>query len=55
LRNAAVFMAVVLALSLVRFFQEILSPLVVAAFMIVLVDGISRVPPPGCVPASAGR
>lgn len=35
-------MAVVLALSLVRFFQDILSPLVVAAFMIVLVDGISR-------------
>ena len=35
-------MAVVLALALVRFFQGILSPLVVAAFMIVLVDGISR-------------
>ncbi|HEY5290387.1 MAG TPA: AI-2E family transporter [Caulobacteraceae bacterium] len=35
-------MAVVLALALVRFFQAILSPLIVAAFMIVLVDGISR-------------
>jgi predicted PurR-regulated permease PerM len=35
-------MAVVLALFLVRFFQGILSPLVVAGFMIVLVDGISR-------------
>jgi predicted PurR-regulated permease PerM len=35
-------MAVVLALSLVRFFQSILSPLIVAGFMIVLVDGVSR-------------
>jgi len=35
-------MAVVLALTLVRFFQSILSPLIVAAFMIVLVDGLSR-------------
>ncbi|MGH7022167.1 MAG: AI-2E family transporter [Caulobacteraceae bacterium] len=35
-------MAVVLALALVRFFEAILAPLVVAAFMIVLVDGISR-------------
>jgi len=35
-------MAVVLALALVRFFRDILSPLVVAAFMIVLVDGVSR-------------
>ena len=42
LRNAVLFMAVVLALTLVRFFQSILSPLIVAAFMIVLVDGISR-------------
>ena len=30
------------ALALVRFFRDILSPLVVAAFMMVLVDGISR-------------
>lgn len=35
-------MAVVLALSLVRFFQDILSPLVLAAFMIALMDGVSR-------------
>jgi predicted PurR-regulated permease PerM len=35
-------MAVVLALALVRFFQAILSPLVVAAFMIVLVDGLDH-------------
>jgi predicted PurR-regulated permease PerM len=37
-----VFLAVVVALALVRFFRDILSPLVVAAFMMVLVDGISR-------------
>jgi predicted PurR-regulated permease PerM len=42
LRNAAVFMAVVLALSLVRFFREILSPLVVSAFLLMLIDGVSR-------------
>lgn len=42
MRNAAVFMAVVLALSLVRFFRDILSPLVVAAFMLVLANGISQ-------------
>lgn len=35
-------MAVVLALSLIRFFRDILSPLVVAAFMIALADGVSR-------------
>jgi predicted PurR-regulated permease PerM len=37
-----VFLAVVVALALVRFFRDILSPLIVAAFMIVLVDGVSR-------------
>jgi predicted PurR-regulated permease PerM len=42
LRNAALFMAVVLALSLIRFFRDVLSPLVVAAFMIALADGVSR-------------
>lgn len=42
MRSAIIFMAVVLALALVRFFQAILSPLIVAAFMIVLVDGLSR-------------
>jgi predicted PurR-regulated permease PerM len=35
-------MAVVLALALLRFFRDILSPLVVAAFMLMLVDGVSR-------------
>jgi predicted PurR-regulated permease PerM len=43
LRNAAVFMAVVVALFLVRFFQDILTPLVVAAFLLVLIDAVSRV------------
>jgi len=43
LRNATVFMAVVLALSLVRFFKEIFSPLVVATFLLLLIDALSRV------------
>ena len=43
LRNAAVFMAVVLALTLVRFFQAILTPLVVATFLLLLIDAVSRV------------
>ncbi len=42
-RNAAVFMAVVLALALVRFFHEILTPLVVAIFLLLLIDAVSRV------------
>ena len=42
IRSAAVFMAVVLALSLVRFFAGILSPLVVAAVMLLLTEGGSR-------------
>lgn len=42
LRNAAVFMAVVLGLSLVRFFKEIFSPLVVATFLLLLIDALSR-------------
>jgi AI-2 transport protein TqsA len=41
-RNAAVFMVVVLALSLVRFFQAILTPLVVATFLLLLIEGASR-------------
>jgi AI-2 transport protein TqsA len=43
LRNAAVFMAVVVALFLVRFFQDILTPLVVATFLLLLIDAVSRV------------
>jgi AI-2 transport protein TqsA len=42
LRNAAVFMAVVLALFLVRFFQDIVTPLVVATFLLLLIDAASR-------------
>ena len=43
LRDAAVFMAAVLALSLVRFFQAVLTPLVVATFLMLLIDAVSRV------------
>lgn len=43
LRNAVVFLAVVVALSLVRFFQEILTPLVVAVFLLLLIDAVARV------------
>src|SRR5260221_4001406 len=43
LRNAVVFMAVVTALFLVRFFQEILTPLVVAIFLLLLIDAVARV------------
>jgi len=42
-RNAAVFMAVVVAFFLVRFFREVLSPLVVATFLLLLIDALSRV------------
>ena len=43
LRNAAVFMAVVIALAVARFFQAILTPLVVATFLLLLIDAVSRV------------
>jgi predicted PurR-regulated permease PerM len=43
LRNSVVFIAVVLALALVRFFQDILTPLVVATFLMLLIDAVSRV------------
>ncbi|HZZ37345.1 MAG TPA: AI-2E family transporter [Caulobacteraceae bacterium] len=43
LRNAVVFIAVVVALALVRFFQEILTPLVVAIFLLLLIDAVARV------------
>ncbi len=36
-------MALVLAASLVRFFREVLSPLVVAVFLMLLIDAVSRV------------
>ncbi|HEX7757965.1 MAG TPA: AI-2E family transporter [Caulobacteraceae bacterium] len=41
-RNATVFMAVVVALALVRFFQVILTPLVVATFLLLLIDAVAR-------------
>jgi AI-2 transport protein TqsA len=41
-RNATVFMAVVVALALVRFFQDILTPLVVATFLLLLIDAVAR-------------
>jgi predicted PurR-regulated permease PerM len=42
LRNAVVFIAVVIAFTLVRFFEQILSPLVVATFLLLLIDAVSR-------------
>ena len=42
LRNAAVFIAVVVALTIVRFFKEVLSPLVVAIFLLLLIDAVAR-------------
>jgi predicted PurR-regulated permease PerM len=41
-RNAAVFMAVVVGFFLIRFFQTELSPLVVAVFLMLLIDAVSR-------------
>ena len=42
-RNAAVFLTVVVAMFLIRFFRGILTPLVVATFLLLLIDGVSRV------------
>ncbi|HEY5072324.1 MAG TPA: AI-2E family transporter [Caulobacteraceae bacterium] len=41
-RHAVVFLAVVVAVSLVRFFQAPLTPLVVATFLLLLIDAVSR-------------
>jgi AI-2 transport protein TqsA len=43
IRDASVFLAVVVALSLARFFQEILTPLVIATFLLLLADALSRI------------
>jgi len=43
IRNASVFLVVVVALSIVRLFQEILAPLVIATFLLLLADALSRV------------
>ena len=42
LRAAVIFLAVVVAGALVRFFSDILSPLVVATFLLLLIDSVSR-------------
>jgi len=42
-RNATVFIAVVVAVFLIKYFQEILTPLVVATFLLLLIDAVSRV------------
>lgn len=42
LRNAAMFMAVVIAGFVVKSLQSIITPLVVAAFLLLLIDGFSR-------------
>ncbi|MGA0601047.1 AI-2E family transporter [Caulobacter sp. KR2-114] len=42
-RNATVFIAVVVALALIKYFQSILTPLVVATFLLLLIDAVARV------------
>lgn len=42
LRNAAVFVAIMLGIYAVKAFAEILTPLVIAIFLLLLVDGFSR-------------
>lgn len=41
IRNGVVFLAVVVAFALARFFQSILTPLVVATFLVLMADGLS--------------
>ena len=42
LRNAAVFMAVVTGIFTLKYFEVILTPLVIAVFLLMLIDGFSR-------------
>jgi len=42
LRNACVFLAVVAGGAAVKFFQGIITPLVIAIFLLLLIDGLSR-------------
>ena len=42
LRNAGVFLAVVAGGAVVKFFQGIITPLVIAIFLLLLIDGLSR-------------
>src|SRR4051794_29249157 len=41
-RNAIVFMAVVVAGVVIKYLQEIITPLVVAVFLLLLIDAFSR-------------
>jgi predicted PurR-regulated permease PerM len=43
IRDASVFLAVVVAFVLARFFQEIFAPLIIATFLMLLADALSRV------------
>ncbi len=43
IRDASVFLAVVVAFTLARFFQEILAPLIIATFLLLLADALSRI------------
>ena len=42
LRNAAVFMAVITGIFALKYFEVILTPLVIAVFLLMLIDGFSR-------------
>jgi len=42
MRNAVVFMAVVVAAAVIQYLQEIVTPLIVAVFMLLLIDAFSR-------------
>ncbi|MGH6991961.1 MAG: AI-2E family transporter, partial [Caulobacteraceae bacterium] len=41
IRDAAIFMIVVVSMFLIRFFHDILTPLVVALFLLILIDGLA--------------
>lgn len=42
LRNASVFIAIMIGVFTIKYFSEILTPLVIAVFLLLLVDGFSR-------------
>jgi AI-2 transport protein TqsA len=42
LRNAAVFIAVMIGVFTIKYFNEILTPLVIAVFLLLLIDGFAR-------------
>ncbi len=41
-RNAAIFLVVIVGMALMRFFQNIFTPLVVAVFLLLLIDAVAR-------------